>query len=176
MSAFLIINCNTNMGGAMKQEWVRITHTLFHLRQSYTLNDVFVIQVVLYSRKRAGILQMISIQRRKEDNCGAAAGNSSLTSSGGVPRRACFRPYGQPVSTVMDLPSSRELELEALLRSKDSQLAELTVRILVGHFISYSLGVTPRTRSTPSASISRLSQIPHLPSLCLCRPHLYLCS
>jgi hypothetical protein len=28
----------------------------------------------------------------------------------------------------MDLPSSRELELEALLRRKDSQLAELTVR------------------------------------------------
>jgi hypothetical protein len=31
----------------------------------------------------------------------------------------------------MDLPSSRELELEALLRKKDSQLAELAVRSAV---------------------------------------------
>jgi hypothetical protein len=31
----------------------------------------------------------------------------------------------------MDLPSSRELELEALLRKKDSQLADLTVCSLV---------------------------------------------
>ncbi len=41
----------------------------------------------------------------------------------------------------MDLPSSRELDLEALLRNKDSQLAELTVRPLVRYSISYSLGV-----------------------------------
>jgi hypothetical protein len=36
----------------------------------------------------------------------------------------------------MDLPSSRELELEALLRNKETQLAELTVRPLLRHFIS----------------------------------------
>ena len=44
----------------------------------------------------------------------------------------------------MDLPSSRELELEALLRNKDSQLAELTVRTLVCHLISFSPGVIPQ--------------------------------
>ena len=60
-----------------------------------------------------------------------------LHHQGSVPRRACLRPlcHGQSVSTVMDLPSSRELELEALLRNKDSQLAELTVRTLVHHSI-----------------------------------------
>jgi WTAP/Mum2p family len=36
----------------------------------------------------------------------------------------------------MDLPSSRELDLEALLRKKDSQLAELTVCLLVQHCFS----------------------------------------
>jgi WTAP/Mum2p family len=36
----------------------------------------------------------------------------------------------------MDLPSSRELDLEALLRKKDSQLAELTVGPLVQHCFS----------------------------------------
>jgi hypothetical protein len=41
----------------------------------------------------------------------------------------------------MDLPSSRELELEALLRNKETQLAELAVRSLVYHFLSYSLRV-----------------------------------
>jgi hypothetical protein len=39
----------------------------------------------------------------------------------------------------MDLPSSRELELEALLRKKDSQLAELAVCSIVWRFICCSL-------------------------------------
>jgi len=48
------------------------------------------------------------------------------------PRRAyCALCHGQSVATVMDLPSSRELELEALLRKKDSQLAELAVCLIV---------------------------------------------
>lgn len=42
--------------------------------------------------------------------------------SGG--RASCALCY---FATAMDLPSSRELELEALLHKKDSQLAELTV-------------------------------------------------
>jgi hypothetical protein len=46
----LIVKCNTNMG-AIKQEQVRVTHTPFHRHQSYALNDVFVIQVTLSSRK-----------------------------------------------------------------------------------------------------------------------------
>ena len=33
-----------------------------------------------------------------------------------------------PLSYSMDLPSTRELELEALLRQRDAQLAHLTVR------------------------------------------------
>jgi hypothetical protein len=39
----------------------------------------------------------------------------------------------------MDLPSSRELELEALLRKKDSQLAELAVCSISLAFIWRSL-------------------------------------
>jgi len=46
-------------------------------------------------------------------------------------RACCALRHGQSVSTVMDLPSSRELELEALLRHKETQLAELTVRPLL---------------------------------------------
>lgn len=68
------------------------------------------------------------------------------------------------VSTVivMDLPSSRELELEALLRSKDSQLAELTVRILVRHFVSYSLGViTGRAQHPPPVSLDTAQSLSH---------------
>jgi len=56
VSALLIINRNTNMG-AIKQERVRMTHTLFHHRKSYTLDDVFLIQVTLSSRKGQEILQ-----------------------------------------------------------------------------------------------------------------------
>jgi hypothetical protein len=63
-----------------------------------------------------------------------------ITSSGAVcqslnqdaPVAPC---HGQSFTTVMDLPSSRELELEALLRNKETQLAELTVRPLLRHFI-----------------------------------------
>ena len=34
---------------------------------------------------------------------------------------------------VMDIPTSRELELETLLRQRDAQVAELTVRIGNSH-------------------------------------------
>ena len=90
-------------------------------------------------------------------------------------------PLSRSFATIMDLPSSRELELEALLRKKDSQLADLTVCSLVWRLISCSLitlswRCVRRTRSTPSASISRLSLIPLLPSPCLCHPHSYPCS
>jgi hypothetical protein len=34
----------------------------------------------------------------------------------------------------MDIPSTRELELEVLLREKDAQLAEMTVCALFDHF------------------------------------------
>ena len=44
-------------------------------------------------------------------------------------RACCALCHGQLVA-VMDLPSSRELELEALLRKKDTQLADLTVCLL----------------------------------------------
>jgi len=92
--------------------------------------------------------------RRSKDAAWRSPEIVRLHHRGGVPRRACFCPHGQPVSTVMDLPSSRELELEALLRSKDSQLAELTVRTLVRHFISYSLGVIPgRGQHPPPVSL-----------------------
>jgi hypothetical protein len=63
----------------------------------------------------------------------------------------------------MDLPSSRELELEALLRSKDSQLAELTVRTLDRHFmISYSRGVIPgRGQHPPPVSLDSAQPFTH---------------
>jgi hypothetical protein len=62
----------------------------------------------------------------------------------------------------MDLPSSRELELEALLRNKDSQLAELTVRTLVRHFISYSLGVIPgRGQHPPPVPLDSAQSLSH---------------
>lgn len=44
-------NADINDMGAIKQEWVRVTHTPFHHHQSYTLNDVFVIKVALSCRK-----------------------------------------------------------------------------------------------------------------------------
>jgi hypothetical protein len=105
---------------------------------------------------------MISLRRGNAD-CGAAAPEiARLHHQGGVPRRACFCPDCQPVSTVMDLPSSRELELEALLRNKDSQLAELTVRTLVRHFISFSLGVTPgRGQHPPPVSLDSAQSFTH---------------
>jgi hypothetical protein len=62
----------------------------------------------------------------------------------------------------MDLPSSRELELEALLRNKDSQLAELTVRALARHFVPYSLGVIPgRGQHPPPVSLHSAQSLPH---------------
>jgi len=48
-------------------------------------------------------------------------------------------PLSRSFATIMDLPSSRELELEALLRKKDSQLADLTVCSLVWRLLSCSL-------------------------------------
>ena len=124
--------------------------------------------------------------RTDEETSTAMAENNSLTSSSAMCQTTSARPrralcHGQSVATVMDLPSSRELELEALLRKKDSQLAELTVCSLDWHLISCSLitlswRCVRRTRSTPSASISRPSLIPLLPSPRLYRPHSYLCS
>jgi hypothetical protein len=95
----------------------------------------------------------------------------------GKTRRAhCALCHGQSVATVMDLPSSRELELEALLRKKDSQLADLTVCPLVWHpfvFTNNPSVVDRRMRSTPSGSTSPLNPTPLSPSLCLCPPLSY---
>lgn len=73
----------------------------------------------------------------------------------------------------MDLPSSRELELEALLRNKDSQLAELTVRTLVPHFISYSLGVIPgRGQRPPPVSLNSTQSLTHRAIVIAARTHI----
>ena len=78
------------------------------------------------------------------------------------------------VSLVMDLPSSRELELEALLRNKDSQLAELTVRTLVLHFTtSYSLRVIPgRGQHPPPVSLDSAQPITHRALVFAARTHI----
>lgn len=52
----------------------------------------------------------------------------------------------------MDLPSSRELELEALLRRKDSQLAEVTVRF------PHSIPVCLPIRSVVQDEVNTLRQ------------------
>ena len=78
----------------------------------------------------------------------------------------------------MDLPSSRELELEALLRKKESQLAELTVRFLTQYYLLCVLNSAPgaiaRMKSTPYANISRPNPMSHSQSRYLCRPPSYL--
>jgi hypothetical protein len=74
----------------------------------------------------------------------------------------------------MDLPSSRELELEALLRNKDSQLAELTVRTLVRHFMtSYSLRAIPgRGQRPPPVSLHSAQPLTHRAFVFAARTHI----
>ncbi len=73
----------------------------------------------------------------------------------------------------MDLPLSRELELEALLRNKDHQLAELTVRPLVRHFVSCSLGVIPgRGQHPPPISFDSAQSLAHGAFVFAARTHI----
>ena len=62
----------------------------------------------------------------------------------------------------MDIPTSRELELETLLRQGDAQVAELTVRIVVPQLIAYPshAPTRPRMKSRTYDSISRANRHP----------------
>lgn len=70
---------------------------------------------------------------------------------------------GAPSSLLptMDLPTPRELELETLLRQRDAQVAELTVRTNTPHpiFRPAELSTRARMRSLIFASSSRIN--PH---------------
>ena len=59
------------------------------------------------------------------------------------------------VRLTMSLPSSREIELETLLRQRDAQVLELTVRIfhIAYEYRSRKLKMCNRTKSPISASI-----------------------
>lgn len=68
------------------------------------------------------------------------------------------------LAVVMDIPTPRELELETLLRQRDAQVAELTVRIVVWQLIAYASHVLtrPRMKSRTYGSILRVNH-PHQP-------------
>jgi len=77
----------------------------------------------------------------------------------------------------MDLPSSRELELEALLRKKDSQLAELTVCPLILPLIPYLLITVPwrcagRGQRPPPVSLDSAQSISHRAPISAPRAHI----
>ena len=56
-----------------------------------------------------------------------------------VGERAAVDESGEGVYQAMDLPTPREVELESLLRQRDAQLADLTVRLPIAGAVSRAM-------------------------------------